>query len=323
MRLKTYHAPTMNEAMQLIREQLGPDAIIVATHDDDAGRGVRVTAAMEETETEEVTPSFDAIDVVCEALDKHQTAQDLSERLINIASDLNETDPVLCLAAALDDTFKFSPLPDHGPAKPLVFIGPPGVGKTVCVAKLAARARLAGHEAYMVTIDTVRAGAIEQLGVYADRLGLSLTTSAQGASLASLVKAGPKDALILVDTPGANPYDPGDIKILAHQIGGIDCETILVMDAGRSALEAIDIVRAFRDLNPSRLLVTGLDLVKRLGGMLALSEACDLPFCGVSPSPAIADGLHPINPVSLARLLMPQTGQDQHRVDRADATRTG
>lgn len=323
MRLKTFHAPTMNAAMQLIREQLGPDAIIVATHDDDSGRGVRVTAAMEEIEVEESAPSLDAIDVVCEALHQHETMPELSEKLLNIASELSETNPLLSLAAALDDTFRFTPLPDHGPATPLVFIGPPGVGKTVCIAKLAARARLAGYEAHLITIDTVRAGAIEQLGVYAARLGLTLTTTAQGAPLATLVQSAPSSALILIDTPGANPYDPSDIEILTSQINTIDCETILVMDAGRNASEAIDIARAFQDLKPARLLVTGLDLAKRLGGMLALAEACNLPFCGVSPSPAIADGLHPINPVSLARLLMPHTGQDQFRGDRAEATRTG
>lgn len=212
MRLKTFQASTMQEAMQLIREQLGPDAIIVATHDDDAGRGVRVTAAMEETDIGGEPSSMDAIDAVCEALERHETISELSDKLVNIASELNEPDPVLSLAAALDDILKFAPLPSHGPSAPLAFIGPPGVGKTVCIAKLAARARLSGHEAHLISIDTVRAGAIEQLSVYADRLGLKLTTTAQDGSLANLVQAAPASALVLIDTPAVNPYDPDDRK---------------------------------------------------------------------------------------------------------------
>ena len=97
--------------------------------------------------------SLGVMDSVYEALKRHETAPELLEKLVNITSKLNETDPVLSLAAALNDTFKFAPLPNHAPSAPLVFIGPPGVGKTVCVAKLAARARLAGHEAHLISTD--------------------------------------------------------------------------------------------------------------------------------------------------------------------------
>ena len=322
MRLKTYQASTTQEAMQLIREQLGPDAIIVATHDDAAGRGVRVTAAIEESDTGVEAMPLGVMDSVYEALKHHETAPELLEKLVNIASKLNETDPVLSLAAALNDTFKFAPLPNHAPSAPLVFIGPPGVGKTVCVAKLAARARLAGHEAHLISTDTIRAGALDQLNVYADRLGLTLATTAQGDSLDKLVQAAPSDTLVLIDTPAVNPYDPDGINALIRQINIIECETILVMNAGYNSSEGIDIARGFQKLKPARLFVTGLDFVRRLGGVLALSNTCDLPFCDVSRSPAITDGLHPVNPVSLARLLMPQTDQNISRGVRAESTRT-
>lgn len=68
------------------------------------------------------------------------------------------------------------------PSAPLVFIGSPGVGKTVYVAKLAALTRLTGHEAHLISTDTIRAGTIDQLNVYADRLGLILATTALGDS---------------------------------------------------------------------------------------------------------------------------------------------
>ena len=311
MRLKTFQATTMSDAMQLIRDQLGADAIIVATHDEDGG-GVRVTAAIDDAEIENSAPSLDAIDVICEALETHGTPVDLSESIMNVASMLNETDPLLSLAGALDDLFKFAPLPDHGPSAPLALIGPPGVGKTACIAKLAARARLAGQKAHLITTDTIRAGAVEQLGFYAKRLGLSLTTVSEPETLASHVATAPKTALVLVDTPAANPYDPEDIDFLTGRLTGIDILPVLVMDAGRDAQEAVDLARAFKPLKPARLLITGLDLVKRLGGVLALSDLSNIPFCDVSPSPVIANGLRPINPVSLARLIMPEHSLPDH-----------
>ena len=322
MRLKTFQASTMSAAMQLIREQLGADAIIVATHDEDGG-GVRVTAAIDDAEIDDAPPSLDAIDIICETLDRHGTPVDLSEQIMNIASMLSETDPLLSLGAALDDLFKFTPLPDRGPHTPIALIGPPGVGKTACIAKLAARARLSGNQAHLITTDTIKAGATEQLSAYATRLGLTLTTATKPKSLSSLIAAAPKSALILIDTPATNPYEAGDIDFLTSRLAGVDITPVLVMDAGRDANEAIDLARAFKVLRPSRLLITGLDLVKRLGGMLALSDASQIPFCDVSPSPEIADGLRPINPVSLARLLMPEHAhKDDNHGDNAEEART-
>jgi len=127
---------------------------------------------------------------------------------------------------------KFAPLPNHSPSAPLVFIGPPGIGKTVYVAKLAARAQLAGHEAYLISTDTIRAGAIDRLNVYAGRLGLILATTTQDDSLDKLVQTTPSDRLVLIDTPAVNPYDPDDINALIRQTNTIECETILIINAG-------------------------------------------------------------------------------------------
>ncbi len=54
MRLKSYIAPSMAEAMQLIRQELGDDAIIVSTQRAAGGKGVRITAALEPTDTDEL-----------------------------------------------------------------------------------------------------------------------------------------------------------------------------------------------------------------------------------------------------------------------------
>ncbi len=70
-------------------------------------------------------------------------------------------------------------------------------------------------------------------------------------------------------------------------------------------MEAADIAVRFNVLGPQRLLATRLDLSRRLGGALAAAEVAALSFCEVSISPHVADGLTPINPVSLARLLLP------------------
>ena len=78
-----------------------------------------------------------------------------------------------------------------------------------------------------------------------------------------------------------------------------------MLTAGRDVIEAIEIAKAYEGVNPSRILVTGLDMVRRLGSVLAAVEASGLAFSDISPSPNIVNGLRPVNAVSLARLLLP------------------
>ena len=61
--------------------------------------------------------------------------------------------------------------------------------------------------------------------------------------------------------------------------------------------------RAFAEIGATRLLVTRLDTARRLGGMLAAASAANLRLCDVGIGPHLADGLSPLNPLALARLL--------------------
>jgi len=86
----------------------------------------------------------------------------------------------------------------------------------------------------------------------------------------------------------------------------VPVETVLVMAAGRDPVEAGELAAAFAPVRPKRLLVTSLDMTRRHGAMLTAADAAALPFSDVSVTPDIAAGLRAINPVSLARLLLPE-----------------
>src|SRR3546814_18442279 len=97
MRLKTFHAETMAEAIQVVRARLGPDAIIVATAEDSETRGVRITAAVEVDDVdldfrEDETP-LGALDTVCQAPDDHGPQPRLSHRLPNAAATPQPEEP--------------------------------------------------------------------------------------------------------------------------------------------------------------------------------------------------------------------------------------
>jgi flagellar biosynthesis protein FlhF len=225
-----------------------------------------------------------------------------------------EADDVLvALSGALAAVYSFMPIADQGRSRPLMLVGPPGAGKTMAIAKLAARAVMAKRPVNLVTADTVRAGAIEQLAAVARILHVELRTAENAARLASLVLRAAPDALTLIDSSGVNPYSTADRRELSALVAVAGAEPILVMPAGGDALDAIDIGRIFRDLGCSRMAVTRLDLTHRLGSVLAAADAAKLGFAEAGIAPEIADGMVPFNPVVLARRLIAQTTLSPHQ----------
>jgi flagellar biosynthesis protein FlhF len=83
-------------------------------------------------------------------------------------------------------------------------------------------------------------------------------------------------------------------------------EVVLVMAAGGDPHEAADIAELYRELGARRLLMTRIDGAHRYGAMLNAAAHARLAVTEVGISPNVADGLKQVNPVSLARLLLPQ-----------------
>ncbi|MDJ0685608.1 MAG: GTPase [Alphaproteobacteria bacterium] len=310
MRLKTFHAKSLKDAMALVREQLGDDAIIVATHDSDGPQGARVTAAVEQEDQPYAVPGDEAQDIpnlLTDALERHGAPPDLTDRLVNEAAMIEAESAIDALAHALAAVFRFEPLPDSGEAPPLLLIGPPGVGKTISGAKLAARAFLNDNAApaALIAADSTRLGAVEQLRLYADRLGARFFTAQDAQTLAAALAQCRKSDLAVIDTAGVNPFKLEELAALVELSKSAPMEPVLVLTAGRDAEEAADLAKAFRPVEPRRLLITGYDIARRLGSMLAAAEASGLALSGLGASPVIGDGFEPLDARKLAALLLP------------------
>ena len=306
MRLKTLQARTMVEAMKLVRDELGEDAIIVST--SESGRdGVRITAAVETPEPDldfrDAATDGSLIERIADALDNHRVPRPLADKIVGIASELGTTDLLQTLAGALDLMFEFKPLAHAAIPHPVLVYGPPGAGKTSAMAKLAARAVVERARVTMISTDAVRAGALQQLEIYGKRLNVAVKAAQEPEDLARLV-AGLSGQFVLIDTTSVNPYVPQEMARLRRIVDAAPMEGLLVMSAGREPLEARDMAAEFQKLSPARLLVTGLDMSRRLGGILSALEASGAAFAEISAMPDIVDGLRPVNPVMLARLLL-------------------
>lgn len=334
MRLKTFTAPTLSEAMEMVRLEMGAEAIIVSTQDAIASVnpsiGARVTAVKEDADFPDQTDAMgdhygeasprysdaQTNETIRHGLTYHGTPYHLAKRLAKAAEIIQASTPTLALAGAFDKNFKFSPISGlfgatgkHVSPLRIVLIGPPGVGKTITVAKLAAQATMAGANPQVISTDTQRAGGVEQLSAFTRILKIDLKQAKDAATLSRLLDDIDPDQPLIIDTPGTNPFKDEEMTHLASLLAAAKAEILLVLAAGTDALESADLAMEFADLGATRLLVTRLDMARRLGGLLAAADAARLSFSDVSITPNIAEGLTPINPVSLARLIMPHTDE--------------
>lgn len=304
--------------MAQIREDLGDDAIIVATHEE--AEGVRVTAAVDREGAPDEAPevddlpkvqpqpqaveSEDIVDTVYDSLRRHGLPSSISDPILDEVELSEAATPLDALTTALSRIFRFDPIKAGGWATPMMPVGVPGAGKTQTVVKLAVRALLEGERVAVLTTDVERTGGLAPLSAFTRALKLDLITAHDPTALADGLMAIRDHDVVLIDTPGTNHLDAHDVGGLSGLSLGGKVEQFLVLSAGLDTGEACDIALSFRDLGVKRMVVTRLDVARRLGSVLAAAHTANIAFAEVSHTPMIKNGLAPMNAESLARLLL-------------------
>jgi fused signal recognition particle receptor len=198
----------------------------------------------------------------------------------------------------------------------ILVVGVNGAGKTTFIGKLATRLVRAGKSVIVAAGDTYRAGAIDQLRVWATRSGSQFVGSAAGADPASVAFSAIDAAVargtdvVIIDTAGRLHTQDGlmtELKkvgtVVAKRIPGAPHETLLVLD-GTIGQNAVAQARAFSAAVPlTGLVVTKLDGTARGGIVVAVHEALDVPvkFVGVGEQ---VDDLVPFDPALFAAELL-------------------
>lgn len=278
MRIKLFTASGMPEAMSAIRAELGPDAVILGSRR--IRGGIEVTAARDDPDPAPMPPPRLAARESC-PLRAHGTPEALAARLSSAP-----------LPFALSVALRFRPLDADALACPIVFLGPPGAGKTLTVARLATRMVLAGAGPRLLTADTSRACAFEQLAAFATLLDVPLAPYSTDPT--------PKGPT-LIDTAGLDPFTRSDRDEITSIVSASKALAVLVLPGGIDAGEAVELAAAFAECGASRLIATRLDIARRLGGILAAAERLPLAEAGIGAS--AADGLAPMTPERLASIL--------------------
>jgi fused signal recognition particle receptor len=195
----------------------------------------------------------------------------------------------------------------------LLIVGVNGVGKTTTIGKLAHRLKRAGHRPLLAAADTFRAGAIDQLRVWAERVGVEFVGAQPGADPASVAfdaldAAAARGAdVVIIDTAG-RLHTQDDLmaelskvhRVVSRKIEGAPHETLLVLDAtvGQNAVAQ---ARTFgKSLPITGLVLAKLDSTAKGGIVVALKQEFDLPVKLVGTGEGV-DALEPFDAGRFAR----------------------
>lgn len=198
----------------------------------------------------------------------------------------------------------------------ILVVGVNGAGKTTFIGKLSQRFKNQGRRVMVAAGDTFRAGAIDQLRVWAERTGAEFIAATPGADPAAVAFDAIDSALarradvLIVDTAGRLHTSEGLMdelkkvaRVIAKRLPGAPHETLLVLD-GTIGQNAVQQAKMFSAAVPvSGLVVTKLDGTARGGVVVAVHEAIDVPvkFLGVGEGAA---DLVPFDPTEFARELL-------------------
>ncbi|HUU35373.1 MAG TPA: hypothetical protein VMW48_15015 [Vicinamibacterales bacterium] len=333
MQVKQFRQPTVREAFSAIRDEFGPSALVLSSELVSA-RGWRGWVGMREVQVTASAPEgwqahagsrpvgqdrrpADMPDspartsglgagtgslaarLICAGIDPALAEAVAAGVPVRLQRKLNADGVRQALAAHLGALAAG----DEAFAPVEVFIGPPGVGKTTTIAKIAAQERVRRNRAVgVVAADAFRAGAVEQLRTYAAIIGAPFRTARNIEEMDQAIEQSRQT--LLVDTAGRSPKDDDlrDVRRLLGSRKGV--RTHLVIPAETSLASARRIVDRFADAKPDRVVVSRLDEAESPTALLTWLVARGLPVSYITTGQRVPEDLERATPAVLAAALL-------------------
>ncbi len=198
--------------------------------------------------------------------------------------------------------------PKNGRRRVVALVGATGVGKTTTIAKLAANFRLrSGIKLGLVTVDTYRVAAVEQLRTYAEIIDLPMKVVTNPLEMRRALDELAGLDLVLIDTAGRSPKDElqiQELKSLLAEAHVDEVHLVLSMTSSRQSLEAA--AAKFKAAGTTAVILTKLDEASGMGAVLSLARQVDLPISYLTTGQAVPDDIEPGHPRRIARLVLGQ-----------------
>lgn len=371
MKIKTFRASTLRQALELVRRDLGPDAAVLHTRELNSGwlgRLVfgrkfevaasatvnvpsRLPASLQRASSvsqnqpamppvhlgtdysvhdrddfrQQVAGQLDELQAMVEKLCERSAAtpqHELPESMFHVFADMIEAEVDEPIARGLIDRVRAdvgsSELADpisvktrlaqlleeevnvtgpittvSGKRRVVALVGPTGVGKTTTIAKLAANIRLREKRRVgLITVDTYRVAAVEQLRTYAEIIDLPMEVVATPREMRQAVaRLGDLD-LVLMDTAGRSPRDEVRIQELKSMLGEAEPDEVhLVLSSTAGARGLVAAAERFADVGTTALVLTKLDEATSFGHLVSLVRQCQLPVSYLTDGQNVPDDI--------------------------------
>ena len=185
--------------------------------------------------------------------------------------------------------------------KIMMFVGPTGVGKTTTIAKLAARYAYKLGENYkvgIITLDSFRVGAVEQLKAYTNIMRLPLEVVKKPEELSEAILRLKDCHYVLIDTAGGSQYDIDKIEAInqyQEYVSEIPMEKMLVLPANIKTSDLQEIYTNYSKLHINNLIFTKLDETKSFGSLISFTHKAKKSICYLSVGQNVPDDLMEAN----------------------------
>jgi flagellar biosynthesis protein FlhF len=240
-----------------------------------------------------------------------ELARELVERLRRETQSHDLDDPMMLrarLARMIEEQIRVSG-PIHleaGRRRLVALVGPTGVGKTTTIAKLAANFRLREKKRVgLITVDTYRIAAVEQLRTYADIIDLPMHVVSTPREMREAINSLASMDLVLLDTAGRSPHDDvkiQELKSFLEEAQADEVHLVLSATTGTPSLEKT--ARQFAAAGTTHLVLTKLDEAVGLGNLLPLLKSSRLPLSYVTDGQSVPDDIATAEPSRMARVVL-------------------
>jgi flagellar biosynthesis protein FlhF len=189
--------------------------------------------------------------------------------------------------------------------KVVAVVGPTGVGKTTCIAKLAVIAKILHNlDVGLISIDTYRLGAIDQLRIFSEVSNIDMLVAYEPEEIPELMKSLKGKDIIFIDTAGRNQKRKDQLNRINEYLSEIKIdETFLVMSSTNSTKNLFDIAEKFKVFNYDSFIFTKVDEGIAFGNILNVVTSFNTPVTFLSNGQIIPDDIMSADSEFISKLI--------------------